>query len=213
MDEAAIEVGESKEDLNILDRGGRGPFEDSGDLVLVHSNSISTDDVTEEVDLLLVELTLLRFDPELCFLKSLEDDGDVLSVFGEGVGVDEDVVEVNDAEDVEVLAKGVVHKVLEGGGSVGEAEGHDGVFEVAVTTAEGSFPLVSRSDPNEVVCSTKIKFGEEFCLGESIEGFGDEGEGVAILEGDLVESSVVDAKAERSVLLFDEKDGSSSGRG
>ena len=146
-------------------------------------------------------------------MKSLEDGRDVLSVFDEGVGVDEDVVEVDDAEDVEVLAKGVVHEVLERRGGVGESEGHDGVFEVAVAAAEGGLPFVSRGDPNEVVRAAEIEFGEEPSLGEAIEGFRDEWERVAVLEGKFVESSVVDAQPEGAVLLLDEQDGSASGRG
>ena len=134
-------------------------------------------------------------------------------VFRAGVGVDEDVVEVDDAEDVEVLAEGVVHEVLEGCRSVGEAEGHDGVFEVAVAASEGGLPFVSRGDPNEVVRAAEIGFGEEPSLGEAIEGFRDEWERVAVLEGKFVESPVVDAQPEGAVLLLDKQDGSASGRG
>jgi hypothetical protein len=43
---------------------------------------------------------------------------------------------------------------------VGEAEGHDRVFEVAIVCAEGCFPLITRANPEQVVGSTKVKFGE-----------------------------------------------------
>lgn len=136
----------------------------------------------------------------------------MLGVGGTVVGVDEDVVEVNDAEDVEVLAKGVVHEVLEGCWSVGETEGHDGVLEVAVAAAKGGFPFVSGSDSNEVVRAAQIELGKESSFGKSVEGFGDEREWVTVLESELVEAPIVDAETKGSVLLLDEKDGSSSGR-
>ncbi len=44
---------------------------------------------------------------------------------------------------------------------VGEVEGHDSVFEVAVACAEGCLPLITRVNPEQVVGSTKVKFGED----------------------------------------------------
>jgi len=46
-------------------------------------------------------------------------------------------------------------------GCVGEAEGHDHVFEVAVTCVAGYLPLITRANPKQVVGSTKVKFGED----------------------------------------------------
>ncbi len=46
-------------------------------------------------------------------------------------------------------------------GSVGEAEGHDRVFEVAVACAERCLPLITGANPEQVIGSTKVKFGED----------------------------------------------------
>jgi hypothetical protein len=46
-------------------------------------------------------------------------------------------------------------------GCVGEAEGHDCVFEMAVACAEGCLPLITGANPEQVVGSTKVKLGED----------------------------------------------------
>jgi len=51
--------------------------------------------------------------------------------------------------------------VLKDCGCVGEAEGHDYVFEVAVACAEGCLPLITRANPEQVVGSTKVRLGED----------------------------------------------------
>ncbi len=46
-------------------------------------------------------------------------------------------------------------------GCVGEAEGHDRVFEVAVACAEGYLPLITGANPEQVVGSTEVKLSED----------------------------------------------------
>lgn len=45
MNEATVEVGETKEDLNVFDGGGRRPIENGGDLFGIHSNAVASNDV------------------------------------------------------------------------------------------------------------------------------------------------------------------------
>jgi hypothetical protein len=51
--------------------------------------------------------------------------------------------------------------VLKDCGCVNEAEGHDRVFEVAVSCAKGCLPLITRANLEQVVGSTKVKLGED----------------------------------------------------
>jgi len=46
-------------------------------------------------------------------------------------------------------------------GCIGEAEGHDRVFEVAVVYAEGCLPLITGANPEQVVGSMEVKLGED----------------------------------------------------
>jgi hypothetical protein len=45
-------------------------------------------------------------------------------------------------------------------GCIGEAEGHDCVFEVVVACAENCLPFITEANPELVVGSTEVKLGE-----------------------------------------------------
>jgi hypothetical protein len=63
-----------------------------------------------------------------------------------------------------------------------------------------------------VVGPSEVDLGEELGLAQTIQQFADERERVLVLHCDAIEGSVVDAQAEGTVLLLDEKDGSTSWR-
>ncbi len=50
LDEPSIEIGETQEALEFLDRRGYGPISDGGYLPLVHFDAILVDVVTQEFD-------------------------------------------------------------------------------------------------------------------------------------------------------------------
>lgn len=205
-DEATVEVGETEEGLKLLDRRRLRPVEDGLDFSVVHLDTGGGDDEAEELAAVAVEFALFAFNEQPILAEAFEDLADVVVVF---VGVrreDEDVVEVDDDEVVQEIAKDVVHESLEGGGSVGETEGHDKGFEVAVASAESGLPLVTFLDPDKVVSPAKVEFGEDLGTAEAVDGFSDEGKGGSVLDGDLVEASVVDTEPQTAVLLFDEED-------
>ena len=64
MNESSIEIGKSEEGLNPLDCCGFWPVQYSLDLALVHSYSVDSDNVSQELDFLLVEFAFLRFKQE-----------------------------------------------------------------------------------------------------------------------------------------------------
>jgi hypothetical protein len=63
-----------------------------------------------------------------------------------------------------------------------------------------------------VVTGTEIYLGEYFSFAETVHDVVNKRNGVSVLDGNMVESSVVDAKAERAVLLPNEEDGHAGGR-
>jgi hypothetical protein len=157
-----------------------------------------------------VEGTLLRFAEETMLLESSEDLLDLALMISHVFGVDKDVVEVDDDTDVEHIAEDVVHEVLECGWRISEAERHDKVFEMTVAGAEGGFPLIAFFDAEKVITRSQIELGEVFGSLEPIHDLVREGKRVAVLDGDGVETPVVHAEAERSVLFLDEHDRSPS---
>jgi hypothetical protein len=71
-----------------------------------------------------VEFTLLEFNVQAVFLEFLEDHTDVLDVFFESVGVNEDIVYIDDCEQVEVFSDCVVRIGLKGARCVRKSERH-----------------------------------------------------------------------------------------
>ncbi len=115
MDKSAVEVGESEESLEFLDRLQLGPVTDGLDLPLVHLDAICTEDVTEELYREVVELTLLELQVEVVSPELFQDLRDVVAMFGQVPGVNQDVVDVNYDKSVEELPEHFVHEPLEDG--------------------------------------------------------------------------------------------------
>lgn len=88
---------------------------------------------------------------------------------------------------------------------VAEAERHDEVFEETHLGSESGFPLVARLDAQEIV-----DLGKVFAALNAVEEVVDQRDGIAVLDGDGIESTVINAEAEFAVLLLDEKDGCGS---
>jgi hypothetical protein len=60
-----------------------------------------------------MELAFLRLNVEAGFLESFEDQADMSLVFFEGIGIDQEIIEVDNEEFVKVIAKFVVYEMLE----------------------------------------------------------------------------------------------------
>jgi hypothetical protein len=60
----------------------------------------------------------------------------------ESVREDEDVIEIDDAEDIEEFTKTIISIGLERCRSISETEGHNEVFKVTVTSAKGSLVFI-----------------------------------------------------------------------
>jgi len=112
-------------------------------------------------------------------------------MFFKRVGVDQEVVEVGCKELVEVVAERIVYEVLEGARGVTEAERHHLVLKQAIATAKCRLPFFTLSHPEEVIAISHVQFGEVFCAGQTLQQFPNEWEGVAVLDGDFVQSAVV----------------------
>lgn len=91
----------------------------------------------------------------------MKDLFDVILMFLEIVGIDEEVVEIYDDENVDEFAKHRINVSLEGGGAVGEAERHDEIFEESVACAKRGLPFVSFGNSDSMISPTKIDLGVE----------------------------------------------------
>ncbi|KAG6894821.1 hypothetical protein C0992_004474 [Termitomyces sp. T32_za158] len=111
----------------------------------------------------------------------------MVSVFLEGVGVDEDVVQVAYHEHVAHIMEDVIHEVLECGRGVGHAKRHH------------------KGNANIVVPRAEVELGVDFGASEPVDKISNEGKGVPVLLCDFIEAPVIDTEAERAVLLLDKQ--------
>ena len=125
FDEAAIEVGEAEEGLEVSDRLRLRPGEDGVDFGGCHGDAIGRYDEPEEFGRGLGEFALLCLGIETVGGEVVEDFTDMFLVLGRVAGEDKDVIEVDEYEDIEDVVEDVIHEVLERGWGIGEAEGHD----------------------------------------------------------------------------------------
>lgn len=74
---------------------------------------------------------------------------------------DQDIVKIGYRKDVENVMERCMNVILEGCGRIRKAEGHDCVFVVPVTGAEGCLPLISLLNTDPVVRVLDIEFAKD----------------------------------------------------
>jgi len=99
----------------------------------------------------------------------------------------------------------VVHYSLEGGGTVGHSEEHHERFKEAAVGAEDYFPFISGLDVYVIETPVDVKFCEVLGSAELGNKFGDEGEGVSVLDGYGVQHAIVLDQLERIIFLLNEE--------
>ena len=130
IDEPAVEVGKAKEGLNVFDFPRFQPIEDGLHFVFSNAESVGGKDVSEVFHTVLVKLTFSGICVEAVFLEPAEDFFfDVLFVLRHVVGVDDDVVEVDDDTDIEEVTEDVVHETLKGCRGIEKSKRHHQPFK------------------------------------------------------------------------------------
>jgi hypothetical protein len=122
------------------------------------------------------------------------------------LGVDQNVIQVNDHKFINKGAEDIVHEAHEGGGSIGEAKGKNQEFITSKTSLERSLVDVIGMDPGLMITRPEIKGGEVLGAMELIKEFIRARERVTILDGDRVKLTIVDAEAEGSISFLGKED-------
>ncbi len=119
-----------EEALEFLYRCGFGPVEHRLHLTVVHGDTLRVDDIAQERDLCLVELTLLYFSIQLVLDESFKYCSDVLQMGIKGVRIYQYIIDVDNDELAEHVPEDIVDEHLEHRRTVGKPEGHNPVFIV-----------------------------------------------------------------------------------
>ena len=122
-----------------------------------------------------MELTLFGLSKELVLAQAPKHFLNVFDVVLHIVQVDQDVIEVYYHADIKHICEDQVNKSLESGWGIGEAKGHHLPFIGAIVSLEGSFPLITLGNANQMVSMPKINFGIDLCLTQGVKEVGDEG--------------------------------------
>ncbi len=86
---------------------------DGLELVIIHLYSLGRDDIPEELDGGSVELALLQLEVKMVFSQFLKDLLHVAAMFSLVLGVDEDIINIDDDELMEELPEHLIHESLE----------------------------------------------------------------------------------------------------
>src|SRR5467141_1183935 len=112
VNEMMVEVGKTEEGLNILDFPGFGPILDNLDLVWGHGEAFGRQHVSEVFSGSDVELAFVCTGKKSISMESSEYFPNMSFVLRNVVGIDEDVVQIDDDNDINHIHKDVIHKSL-----------------------------------------------------------------------------------------------------
>ena len=151
-----------------------------------------------------MEETFLGFRIKSVFPEATEDFPDMLLMISDVIGVDENVVEIDDHTNIEHVGKDVVHKMLECGRGVGETFRNDEPFIGAVPSPECCFPLITFRYADKMISGPEIDFGVDAGFPRCVKEIGGQGKWIPVLLRDPIQGTVIYTEAEGTIFLFDE---------
>ena len=111
-----------------------------------------------------METTLLEVGKKAVFSQFLKNPSDGTDVSLAWVlGVDKDVIKVNNDEDIKFLGQDLVNVALEASRGVRQPKRHYLVLEVAVLSLESHLPFIALFYPHPMVSTREVELGESFC--------------------------------------------------
>jgi len=205
-DEATVEIDEAYESLHVSLVLWDGPIVDSSNLNRVYLDLVLRDDQSKVLNPFPMELTLLWAEEQLVFHQYFQDPPDRLFMFLLHPCKDQNVVQVHYHNPFSYEGpEDVIHHSLEGSEAVGHSEEHHKGFKEATIGAEGCLPFVFGLDTYVIETPSDIKLCEVLGSAELGDEFGDEGEGVPVLDGYGVQYAIVLDQPEQTILLFNEE--------
>jgi hypothetical protein len=98
----------------------------------------------------------------------------------------------------------MIHAGLKGSWCIDKAKRHNKELIVSKMASEGCLVHSLLPCPDLMVSKAQINFGEVYCPMQFIQYFIYSGNEVSVLDGSLIQCSVIYAHAHSSILLFDQ---------
>jgi len=112
------------------------------------------------------------------------------------LGVDQNVIQIDYHAHIQHVRKNAIDEALERRWSIGESERHNKPFIAAIASVEGSFPFITQSNADQMVCMSEINLGIDDHMAGRIKEVGDEWKQITIFFGDFIETMEVHTKTE-----------------
>jgi hypothetical protein len=152
----------------------------------------------------LVEFAFVSIGEQVGASETFEDLANEFVVVLTRIGVDENIIKVNDTGNIQKIMEGVLNKSLKCRRGIGKTKRHDGVLEETKMGAESCLPFIALFDPDEVEGILQVDDHEMRTACNTINEVVGEREWIAIFLGDGVETSIVDTKTEKTGLASGE---------
>lgn len=108
-----------------------------------------------------MEGTFLGFEEKVVFSQVFQDLCNMVAMFAHAPEVYEDIMNVDEDKPMEILLKHLVDEILEHGGGVVQAIGHNEIFVVASRGHKSCLPLVPLMYPDEVISALEVQLGKD----------------------------------------------------
>ena len=187
-----VEIGKSKEGLDILDFSWNWPILDELNFVWGHGEAFRWQHITEVFAGSDVELAFVCMGKKSISVESAEYFLNVECVLRNVVRIDEDVIQIYDDYDVDHIHEDVIHKFLKSSRCISKPFRHYQPLKWTIAGLECSLPFVSRWNLYKVVCMLEIRNEQKW---------------VSVFLGNSVKALEVNTKSMRAVFFLDEETG------
>ena len=105
-----------------------------------------------------MEGTLIGMGVKSVLSESSEYLSDMFPVVIKIIGVDQNVVQINENTYIQEIRENIIHKTLKSGRGIGKSEGHNTPLKRAILSAECSFPFITFTDPDKMIGMPDVRF-------------------------------------------------------
>jgi hypothetical protein len=178
----------------------------------IYGDAVFGNSVPQKFHTIQPEFAFGELSIKLMISQMLQDNSKVFGMLFLIFGVDEDIIDKDHYKFVELCHKHGVHEVHEIGWGICETKGHYQKLIETITSGEGSFRNVTRSNFDLVVTRTKVNVGEHFGSSQLIKKNINSGKRIFVLDGHCIERSVVNTQSQATIFLFDKESGTTPWR-
>jgi hypothetical protein len=130
---------------------------------------------------------------KLVISQTLQNNSKVFDKFFFIFGIDQNIIDEDHYEFIELRHEYGVHEVHEVSWGICETEGHDQKLIETITSGEGGFGNVTKSNFDLMITGMEIDFGEDFGSSQLIKKNINSGKRIFVLNGYCIDRSVVNA--------------------